>query len=233
MKKNLILISVLILFTALDVSAQHRHRRSHHHSNSEFRLGVTTGLGFSNMKMDDDEDFSAKAGFKIGVIAEYAFNEHFALSSGLVFNQRGFKEIFSGTFMGFEEQSTTKINLNYIQLPVNAVVRLPINNSLNIVGFAGPYFSYALSGKVTWEGTLTSGGITTTEDGERKLDIGFGEDDLNPFDIGLTIGAGLEVSSFFFRVQYEHGLRNLSNDNRYTTMNRNLGLSIGYFFSFR
>lgn len=229
--KKIILILVLFVIT-MNVSAQ--YRRS---SNGEFRLGITTGLNFSNMNIKEDgkntdNNYSAKTGFKIGAIAEYAFNDYFALSPELIFTQRGFKEKVSESYYGMTMSGEAKMNINYFQLPVHAVVMYPINKNLKIKGIVGPYFGYAFSGKIKSEATIKGSGMSTSADSEEKLKFGSGEDEVNPFDIGLTIGAGIEFSSFFFRLQYDFGFGNLSNDDYSTVKNRNFGLSIGYLFSF-
>lgn len=224
MKK--ISISILILFVTLSASAQ--YGRYNNSSAGEFRLGLTAGVNFSNLK-NEDYDFSVKAGLKIGAIAEYAFNDYFALSPELVFTQRGCKKEEVNSFAGMQSISEIKWNINYIQLPINAIVRYSINDNLKIMGFAGPYFAYALSGKKTEKGNAQGNGISTSIDSEEEIKFGSGEKEWNPLDIGLTIGAGVEFFSFFFRFQYELGLNNLAD--KYTTVkNTNFGLSIGYLF---
>ena len=228
--KKIFLISVLFVIT-MNVSAQYGS------SEGGFRLGLTAGINFSNMSIKEDgkdvgSNYSAKTGFKIGAIAEYAFNDYFALSPELVFTQRGFKEKISETYMGYDVSGEGKLNINYLQLPVNVIVMYPVSDDFKIMGIVGPYFAYALSGKVTAEGTAKGNGVSSSTDSEEKLKFGSGEDEVKPSDIGLTIGAGVEFYSFFFRVQYELGLGNLSNDEYSTVRNRNFGLSIGYLFSF-
>ena len=203
----------------------------------QFRVGATVGLELSNMlAKDKDEtyskDFKSKAGLKIGVVAEYSFSDYFALAPELAFVQRGYKEKESETYDGIKYEATEKVNVNYLQIPINAVGRYAINDDFSVFGFAGPYFAFALSGKSSWE--AKGGG--ESESGDEKLKIGSNkeEDDMKAFDFGLNFGVGAEYMGIFLKVQYNLGLGNLSlyTDNGYKINNRNFGISVGYMFSF-
>jgi len=189
-----------------------------------------------------------KAGFKLGVIGEYSFNEYFALTPGVVFKQRGAKgELsLSDGWSSYAVKSST--NINYLQIPINAKVSVPINRDFKVFGVAGPYVAFGLSGKETDE--LKSNGVNV---GKITFDLFSGDvssgnlflDDvledyskyskLKRSDFGLTFGGGMEYKKIFVSIQYDLGLSNLYKapeiNGVLKTSNRNLGISVGYMFN--
>lgn len=208
----------------------------------EFRLAPTIGLEFSNMLKEDDKviysdelDYKSKPGLKIGVAGEYSFNDFFALAPELVFVQRGYKYEYFDEYDGESYSETEKVNINYLQIPINAKVSYPISDDFKIFGFVGPYFGFALSGKNSKEYTYSDDEYNETEKESGKLKFGSGgKDDFKAFDFGLNLGAGAEFKGFFLKAQYNLGLANLATNtaNGTKTANRNFGVSIGYMFSF-
>jgi len=193
-----------------------------------FRLGVTAGLELSNMLLENDLlplDPSARAGLKVGVVAEYAFNEFFAIAPELVFAQRGFK--VDRNFFGARVEAATRIN--YFQLPINMIVGLPVGQNFRVFALAGPYIGCALSGSVSAK-TTAFGQVLLDE--SQDIEFGSGDDEMKRFDFGLNFGAGIEFKGAFLKMQYNLGLTNLSNVTAVREKNRNFGISVGYMFSF-
>ncbi len=207
----------------------------------EFRIGATAGLELSNMLIKDNEEtysdiLKSKAGLKIGVIGEYSFNDYFALASELAFVQRGTKAKESQKEENWSFSGKNKININYLQIPINAKLSYPINDNFSIFGFAGPYVAFALSGKISAEYTETYYGETESDKISEKIKFGSneGEDYLKRFDFGLNFGVGTEYKGCFLKAQYDLGLSNISvySEEGAKIKNRNFGISIGYMFGF-
>ena len=84
---------------------------------------------------------------------------------------------------------------------------------------AGPVISYAIGGK--WK---SAAGDTDVKFGSSDTD------DFKPLDLGLGLGAGLEISSFQIGVNYNLGLSNISPQSGTSFKNNVLGISVAYLF---
>lgn len=194
---------------------------------AQLRFGAKAGLNLANMvNKDNDNDFgkdaSMKPGFHVGVVAEYSLGEKFAIEPALLFSTKGFKYDKDGIKYTF--------NLNYLEIPINAVFKIPLGDAKLLIK-AGPYFGYAISGKMKSADKMFGDNGDQTE---QTLKIGSdkAKDDIKAMDIGVNIGAGVEIKSFTIGLQYGLGLANLSpvTDNGMKANNRVIGISVGYMF---
>jgi len=185
---------------------------------AQVRFGLKAGLNLANMTDKDDDDtysndYKMKPGFHLGVTAEISISDKFAFEPGLLFTTKGFKVTESG-YSG-------KANLNYLEVPMNAVFKHDLGTAKLLI-FAGPYVGFALSGKATGDGDDYTFKIGTNSD----------EDDLKPLDLGLNFGAGVEIKSITISLQYGFSLANIAaySDNGTKLTNKVLGISLGYKF---
>ena len=148
MTKKISVLFALVILTAGYMQAQ-------------FKLGVKGGFyGASvtkindGVKLDGDENpYYYKPGFQIGLVGEYALNDFFAIQPGIILATQGYKYEISYVGLGY---STYEImNLNYIQIPVNAQCKLG-----KLFLQAGPYLGFGINGKEKRESTF-SGEETT------------------------------------------------------------------------
>jgi len=182
------------------------------YAQAQTRFGIKGGLNFSTFSISGNGlngSFSpdSKTGFNLGVISEIPLATDFYLQPGLLFSTKGFK-------VGSDMSEST----NNLEIPINALYKLNAG-SIKVLGFAGPYIGYALSG------TDKESGVST--------DIKFSGNnkEMNAFDLGLNFGAGVEISSFQITVQYGLGLTNLAaNSNGGTVKNKVFGISVAYLF---
>lgn len=174
---------------------------------AQLRIGATAGLNASNFT-GDVEDAKFKAGFQVGVVADYAINESFSIMPELLFSQRGTK--LKSTEEGVTATLTS--TLNYIQLPINAAYKFNAGYGSKVFIFAGPYLGYGISGS-------------------KGVEFGSKAGEYKAFDFGLNVGAGYEYQKIFFKLQYNHGLANLSNVSNVSKKNQNIAVSVGYFFN--
>ncbi|MDR0866788.1 MAG: PorT family protein [Candidatus Symbiothrix sp.] len=183
-------------------------------ANAQVKVGVTAGLNTSSITGDDVDGVKYKAGFQIGVLADYAITEKFSIIPELNFAQKGakYEESEAGVTV------TASLNLNYLTLPINAAYKFDVAPDSKLLVFAGPYVGYALSGKV--------------KAGAFSQDIEFGskEDETNALDFGANIGVGYQYTKFFAKLQYNLGLANLSNYDNDATHNSNIAVTVGYLF---
>ncbi|MDR2816469.1 MAG: PorT family protein [Proteiniphilum sp.] len=203
MKLSLI-AAMLILVTA--VSAQ-------------VNLGVKGGVNMSNFYGDELTDKNVKAGFHIGLTADYEFMYNSAIQTGLFFTTKGFKSENEG----WGNAKYTE-NLMYLQLPVHYAYKLDVTPGTRIVFHAGPYAAYGVGGSRK----ASIGNIS----GEWDVDKIFGDSNTqyNPFDAGLGLGVGAEFGPISVDLGWDMGLVNISRTNNGNIKNQNAYLSVGYKF---
>ena len=191
---------------------------------AQTRIGITAGLNASNLNSSSDgysESGDFKAGFQAGLVADFAITENFSVIPELLFSQRGAKakDDSEGLMKG------VSLTLNYLQLPVNVAYKFDAGMGSKVFIFAGPYLGYGLS---TSAKVKTGGVSISTPD---AIKFGSGENDLKALDYGVNAGIGYQYEKIFFKLQYNLGLANLSNDSDYKLKNVNVAVTAGYFFN--
>ncbi len=194
-------------------------------------FGVKAGLNLANMlsKDDDDtysDDFKMNPGFHLGLAADFPITDFLSFEPGLLFMTKGMR--FNQDILGFSVKG--KLNLYYIDIPLNMKATFKAGDNLKVFATAGPYIGLGLSGKAK---------STTVYQGEKEThseDIKWGgdedEDDFKRLDFGLTFGAGVEIKAISIGLSYDLGLANISSYKNDGTKisNRVLKLSVGYRF---
>ena len=135
-------------------------------------------------------------GFRAGLAAEIGIASGVYIAPGISFRQEGNKqEVPTG-----QKTETVSNTLNYISVPVNLGVRVPLTESLAISVEGGPAFSYGVSSSVR---TLAGiqGGIKAAYDA-------FKEKQYNRFDMSINASAALEFSKIYVRLGTDLGMVN-------------------------
>lgn len=169
-----------------------------------------------------------------GIVVDFIVNPSITVRTGVNYLQNGIKLEASITGIPGEitEIATTgKVNMNYLQVPLNLLYTTKGSTQFFFGG--GPYFSYALSGKTKTESTIKfSDGSTETDVEESDL---FEKDDegetywkRSDFGVGAIAGVRLP-GGLFANVGYQFSLANLSKAEDEKYRNRGLQLTIGYF----
>ena len=153
------------------------------------RMGVKGGLNISNLYVDDVDDENARIGFNIGVYGQLLSTDKFALQPELLFSTKGAEFESDGLI-----DQTAKFNLNYLDLPVLAVIKLGESAEIHLGAYAG----YLLSANISYDGDLGSG----NEDLDR--------DNFRSFDYGLVGGFGLNFSAIQVGTRYNLGLAKIA-----------------------
>jgi len=175
-------------------------------ANAQVKFGVKAGVNFANMKITD-ESFDSRTGFHVGVISDISLLGKLAIQPGVLFSQKGTKT------------DGAKMNLNYIDVPVNLMYKFGVG-PIKIFVAAGPNFGYGIGGKLKIDG----------QDDE-DVKFGSGDDDTyKALDLGLNLGAGVQISSIQVGLQYTFGLSNISNADEGTIKNKVFGISVAYLF---
>ena len=186
------------------------------YAQAQFTFGLRTGFNLTTMT-EEGIDTKMKPGFQIGVVGDYALSDNFSIQPGVLFATQGFR--WNLSLMGADLK--TSINLNYLQIPVNAQYKLDLGG-MNLLLQAGPYLGYAVSGKVI----AKAGGLKE----EEKINFGSNKEEMKAFDFGLGLGAGLQFGNIQAGLGYNIGLANLSNVEDSSTKNNGLALTVTYLF---
>lgn len=191
MKK--ILFMIVMAFMALTASAQ---------VEQGFRMGIRVNGGLTNVTGFDGDKMGF--GYGLGWVAEYNFNPHLFLQSGLGLQDIAHKENgLSGT-----------LNAYYLQLPIHVGYRFGLGDTTSLFVQAGPTLNYGLFGsKIMWY---------DDDDETNYFDVA------ERFDLGLGGRVGVEFSKFQISVGADYGVLDVIKNVRGHNLNVNLG--IAYMF---
>jgi hypothetical protein len=205
---------------------------------------VQGGLNLANITKTNDgqtEKNNILPSFNVGILGRWKLDPMFALESGLLLTGHGSKA--ETYFNGGNDYIKTKFNPLYIQVPLNAVVRIPLEKQSSIFFNAGPYAAMGIAGKSKSESKFGPLLASSTKDIEFSNDDPFtseeedaGYNKLKRFDFGLNFGAGFEFSSVILKVNYGLGLakinstesnNNANDKNKYRTLSFSVGIPLG------
>ncbi len=181
---------------------------------SKTTFGIRAGVNFQNLNgrdEDDDKlDNKLKTGFNAGVNAEIPVGIDFYLQPGVLFTTKGAKA----------KEGDFKINLSYVEIPVNFIYKPELGTGRMVLGF-GPYAAFAVGGK--------------TKHPDTDIEFGDQPDEWKRFDAGANLLAGYEFSNkLSFQLNAGLGLLKLNNrpdgDENSSVKNTGFGVSLGYRF---
>lgn len=199
MKKSIYVIALLFFTVLLSTK-----------SFAQGHFGVKGGVNLANLNNKDFEG-DALIGYQAGVVYYSNSENPLYFQTGLLYNLKGTKISLLG--------DATKMNLNFLEIPVNVGFKIPLGETLAISPFVGVYAGYAISGKQKYDGESFDL-FEKDEDGEVLL---------KRFDLGGNVGLGLHLGNrAILTGQYSHGLANLNNladESKVTTRTSTLGLT--------
>ena len=183
------------------------------------RTGIKGGLSASTLQFNEI-DFSSRKeriGFHAGVFTQIPVGSAFAIQPELLFVNKG----ASSGYRTLGQDSRASFNLNYIDLPVLATLKLGDAVELQ----AGPYASYLLN-----SGVKNTGGILGTSA------INFNSDQFNRLDYGLAGGLNVYFGQVLLGLRYTQGLQRIAKTTAsqavFSNAKNGVGLlSVGYSFN--
>lgn len=156
------------------------------------KFGIKGGVNLTNMFVEDVSDENMKVGFNAGFFAKLPVTRGFSIQPELLYTSKGAKETYNNIIQGEGEY---RFNLNYIELPVLAVINVAKNFNIH----AGPYVSY-----------LAAANIKNLHEDHSQDEIAeLDADNFNRFDYGLVGGLGIDISNFTIGARYNYGLREI------------------------
>ena len=230
MKK--LLLSAVVLTAALSSKSQ--------------TVYVQGGANFANISDNSSgqtTDKNTLVTFNAGLMARFGISSVFDLESGLLFTGRGSKSNTYFTSSTDDNYLKAKFNPYYIELPLNAIVKLPFGGKSGIFVSAGPYVAIGVAGKSKLESKI--GGVVSessqtikfsNDDPTTSAQEGAAYDRLKRFDYGANFGAGADLGPVMIKVGYGLGLAKINSTqtnnsaddkNKYRTFSVSLGIPIG------
>lgn len=216
-------------------------------TNAKSQIYVQGGVNLANISTSNSgstQKNNMLTTFNAGIMGRSNASEAIALEAGLLLDGRGAKANTYITSSTDDNYIKTKFNPLYLEVPVNLIVRLPLQSKANIFVNAGPYIAMGIAGKSKVESKIL-GAVTN-----QTNDIKFNNDDpstnqqedasydkLKRFDYGVNLGAGFDLGKILLKANYGLGLAkinstetdNSENDkNKYRTVSISVGIPLSH-----
>lgn len=229
----------ILLGTALLLSSSTLFAQSTTMTGSDARIGIKAGVNLSTVRYSGsdyanevNDHTKSNIGYNFTVYGDFGVGNNFFIQPGITLQNKGTKVEMSETLGGTTTSLTSKIDVMSIDVPVNAVLRIPTGQTGAFQISAGPYIGFNIDGKR--KETVSDGTNSLTD----KDDLSFGSgqnDDVSSMDFGANFGLGYRLNNgFTIGANYGLGLSNLvPKDNRTgdeKATSRIIGFSIGYSF---
>jgi hypothetical protein len=176
--------------TSTYVVAQEQQTSSENSLSPKF--GIKGGVNLTNMYVKDVSDENMKVGFNAGFFAKLPVTRGFSIQPELLYTSKGAKETYNNFIEGKGEY---RFNLNYIELPVLAVINVARNFNVHV----GPYVSYLAAANI--KDLKDNGTIQNVTD--------LKADNFNRIDYGVAGGLGIDISNFTIGARYNYGFREI------------------------
>lgn len=232
MLKKLLLVSFLIVFTAIISHAQN------------FSLGLKGGG--SLIKMDFERpvyiyiesripaEYKTAYAYSLGLSGTYKFNELVSLETDLLYELKGTKYASEQVSIpGYMPTKTTyTYNLNYAAVPLLAKIYLPLKSAFKPHAVLGTSFNFLLNSTMSYTVERDPRIMVTMQVIPSEFDL---NSKTNTFDLGLIAGLGadyiLTSGIISLDARYELGTANLDKGlGMGPVNNRTFSLLLGYSF---
>lgn len=188
----------------------------------------------SNSENGDVSDARMLTSWHAGGVIDLAILDVLSIQPGLYYTSKGIKTERNIPVFG---TTTTTFNPQYIELPLNLVLKAPISETSRFFAGAGPYVAMGVAGKYKVKSDL----------GSNEYDIEFNDDDpltqeqedagaykVRKFDYGVNVLAGLELDRFVISANYGLGLAKIyaADDNGDNDKNKHRVFSVSVGIKF-
>lgn len=193
---------------------------------------ANAGVNFAKLT-----DWDSKVGFNIGVRGKIQL----PMIAENVYANAGVLLTFKGASFDMGELGETKINANFLEIPIHIGYQYAVNENLSVFGEFGPYFAFGLFGKTKNKSVEYAYGDGSTSEMTETSNNTF--DEMKRFDFGLGFRVGAEIrQKYILSVGYDFGLVNVYNKDDYmdpedtniyitpTWKHSNMYISLGYKF---
>ena len=195
---------------------------------AQTRVGISAGPAFANITAKSEgisvSSPKLKVGFTAGLFVDALLSSNFSFQPALNFVQKG--------AMWKDGSAKDKLNLNYIEMPLNFVYNTTQHDGFFVGG--GPSLGIGISGREKYTDK-----DFPEDNSNDKITFGSDEDDIKRADFGVNFLAGYKLSGgITVAANYNLGLSNIANksddpENDGTIKNRYFSIKIGYAFGGR
>lgn len=193
----------------------------------------------SNTSSGSTEDNNLLTTFNAGLLGRFDISRTIDLESGILLTGKGSKAGTYFTSSRTDNYVKTTFNPLYLEVPLNLVLRLPLQGRKGFFFHAGPSVAVGIGGKSKSESSIL--GVKSTGEADIKFssDDPFtsGQDDaaydkLKRFDFALNVGGGFDFGRLMLRINYGLGLTKINSTESNNSADdknkyRTLGLSVG------
>lgn len=225
MKTNKLILACLVVLFALPAAAQ-------------VKLGVEAGANLSNYLTSNHSlpagSKDMKVGFQAGLTADYEFQNHLTLMSGLYFIRKG-GNMKLGEDYGqkpFYRYPNVEAKMNYLQIPVKLGYSFHVNDHLSLIPYVGLYAAYGFSGGKSSIQVVDNGKVT---DGEWKPLDGYGHSSglmipgFRRWEVGAVAGVKAVLGKHY-TISFDYNIGLNKAQKTYGLRNSTFQLSVGYRF---
>ncbi|MBQ7162292.1 MAG: outer membrane beta-barrel protein [Bacteroidales bacterium] len=171
------------------------------------------------------ETTAEMAGFFAGLSYNHSFDGYLGLSLGAQARYNIKQSTGSANFVVVTGDSKSKETQLMLDIPVLFNYGINLNSDAKLVAFAGPTFSYALSGNTHVTTTATVLGATSvTETDYPMYDDGTA---YNRMDLSGTVGVELHYAAYRLFGGYRMGFLDLNNNDNIKTTSSGLFIGLG------
>ena len=200
------------------------------------------GLNLANVSINDNgsiDDANMLLSLQAGITGEIPISTFLFVQPGIMITGKGSKTQAGNTGDANYYRATS--NPWYVEVPVNIVLKAPIENNLKFFAGAGPYVAIGVAGKRKAEGKILGVKFNREDNIEFSNDdpttsgeegAGFGI--LKRFDYGINGIVGIEGKRTMLSVNYGLGLakiqsgttNNADNNNKHRVLSFNIGFRL-------
>ena len=176
--------------------------------------------------------YTKRVALHFGLLANVPFSSpsRFAFQPGVVFYGKGDKvsQVMDSAKTDMRTATITR-NLDYIDIPLNVVYKLPLNRNTSFVIGGGPQASLFYNGRVQTSSVNAAGEYTINDNND--LPVGHGEGQYKIVHLAAGAVAGFEFGRVSLTAQYSHSLTDFYQQNnrtyKHTTVGASLGIKLG------
>ena len=212
---------------------------------SSAQVYLQGGLNLSTISKTNDgktEKNNFLPTFNAGLLARLGLSKTFDIETGAILTGRGSNA--ETYFNGGNDYVKSRFNPFYIEVPVNAVVKIPVGKSVKLFVHAGPYAAVGVFGKSSRE--MKVGPLYSSESSSIKFnnddpftsdqeDAGYNK--LKRFDFGLNVGGGVQFRHLILKANFAYGLtkinstetnNNANDKNKYRLLSFSVGIPLSH-----
>ncbi|MGC4036388.1 MAG: OmpA family protein [Chitinophagaceae bacterium] len=182
---------------------------------AQVRIGILGGPNSSSVIESNNlsnwnnikDNYKSRLGLHAGVVADIPFSptSKFYFQPGVQFSNKGrkFSQSYDTATHDTSWYSHTQF-VNYIEVPLNLLVKFPIGGKAKFIIGGGPYVAFLFNGKENDEVAYKNGDFGTNE--VKDIPVGKGPGKYQTLDYGVNALAGFEIGRVFITANYSRGL---------------------------